>query len=358
MKRKEGGAMEPYGLVLAGGGAKGAYEMGAWKAMRELGVTFSAVAGVSIGALNGALIAEDNYDGALELWNTITIDRGVNLSTQLRVPDNLFSAKNLPRLLVEILRNRGIDTSPLKELMGAYIHEERVRASKIELGIITFDLSGLKPLELFVQDMPEGKLIDCLLASARCPGLVNQGPDDRRYLDGGVFDNAPIETLRRLGYNRLAVVDISSMKGIGQKQALANCEMVYIAPYNVDELGAAFDFSHEMIEKRLTMGYLDALKAFGKLAGQWFYFEPGDFRELRERVGVQAREQLERLALAANLPRLQVYGWEAFLETLARATDAAPGLRNERSNGLRSRFRLNDDLSAAWRAIEEWKARE
>ena len=39
--------MKPYGLVLAGGGAKGAYQLGAWKAMREIGVTFSAVATAS-----------------------------------------------------------------------------------------------------------------------------------------------------------------------------------------------------------------------------------------------------------------------------------------------------------------------
>ena len=57
--------MKPYGLVLAGGGAKGAYQIGAWKAMREMGVTFNAVAGVSIGSINGALIVADEYEKAL-----------------------------------------------------------------------------------------------------------------------------------------------------------------------------------------------------------------------------------------------------------------------------------------------------
>ena len=44
-----------YGLVLAGGGTKGAYEVGAWKALRELGVDITAIVGTSIGAINGAL---------------------------------------------------------------------------------------------------------------------------------------------------------------------------------------------------------------------------------------------------------------------------------------------------------------
>lgn len=61
--------MKSYGLVLAGGGAKGAYQIGAWKAMRELGVTFDAITGVSIGAINGALIAQGDFDRAVELWN-------------------------------------------------------------------------------------------------------------------------------------------------------------------------------------------------------------------------------------------------------------------------------------------------
>ncbi len=54
--------MRPYGLVLAGGGAKGAYQIGAWKAMREIGVEIEMIAGVSIGAINGALIAQGDYD--------------------------------------------------------------------------------------------------------------------------------------------------------------------------------------------------------------------------------------------------------------------------------------------------------
>ncbi len=53
--------MSEYGLVLAGGGAKGIYQLGAWKAMRELGIKFSAVAGVSIGSINGALITADCF---------------------------------------------------------------------------------------------------------------------------------------------------------------------------------------------------------------------------------------------------------------------------------------------------------
>ena len=63
--------MEKTGLVLGGGGAKGSYQMGAWKAFRELDLSFDLIVGTSIGALNGALMAAQDFDGADRLWNTI-----------------------------------------------------------------------------------------------------------------------------------------------------------------------------------------------------------------------------------------------------------------------------------------------
>ena len=49
-----------YGIVLEGGGAKGAYQVGAWQAMREAGVKIKGVAGTSVGALNGAMMCMDD----------------------------------------------------------------------------------------------------------------------------------------------------------------------------------------------------------------------------------------------------------------------------------------------------------
>ena len=60
-----------YGLALEGGGAKGAYQIGAWKALREAGIRFSAVSGTSVGALNGAMIVMDDLEKAENVWNNI-----------------------------------------------------------------------------------------------------------------------------------------------------------------------------------------------------------------------------------------------------------------------------------------------
>ena len=57
-------------LVLAGGGSKGAYEMGVWKALRRLHMKFDIVTGTSIGALNGALVVQGSYYRGKRLWLT------------------------------------------------------------------------------------------------------------------------------------------------------------------------------------------------------------------------------------------------------------------------------------------------
>lgn len=68
------------GLVLAGGGAKGAYQIGCWKALRACGLLhFGAIAGTSVGALNAVLVAQDDYDKAESIWYNMSFSRVLRL---------------------------------------------------------------------------------------------------------------------------------------------------------------------------------------------------------------------------------------------------------------------------------------
>ena len=60
-----------YAIALEGGGAKGAYEVGVWRALDEVDVRFDAVAGTSVGALNGAMMVMGELEQALRLWENI-----------------------------------------------------------------------------------------------------------------------------------------------------------------------------------------------------------------------------------------------------------------------------------------------
>lgn len=305
--------MNKYGLILAGGGAKGIYQLGAWKAMREMGIEFEAIAGVSIGSINGAFIAADDYDKACEFWNTAAVDKGVRISRELKDPENLLSYRNIPALLKEVVENKGIDASPTKDFLSEYIDEEKIRESGIDLGIVSFSLSNFEPFEKFIEDIPEGQFVDYLLASSKIPGVSKVGPEGERYLDGGFYDNAPVGMMFRQGYTRLIVVDISNMKGLAHRDEFSNCEMIFIKPFDSEELGGAMDFTPELNERRKKMGYLDAKKAFGQLSGRIYYFGKGVFREMVKKYGAEVCEQLEEIAYELGLEILEVYEPDEFI---------------------------------------------
>ena len=81
-------------LVFGGGGSKGAYEIGVWKALDELGLHFDAVCGTSIGALIGTMYVQQDYDKLVELWEKIDVEdviaSGINLDFDM---DLLMSQK-------------------------------------------------------------------------------------------------------------------------------------------------------------------------------------------------------------------------------------------------------------------------
>ena len=309
--------MKSYGLVLAGGGGKGAYQVGAWKALREIGISIEAIAGVSIGSLNGALIASGDYDKAVEMWKSVSVDKGVRIDEPLPDPENLFSKKNWGVLFKEFMKNKGFDASPTKGFVSKFISEEKVRKSNIPLGFVTVQMSqGITPLELFVNDVPEGQLIDYLLASCDIPLANNIGPEGERFLDGGAYDNTPVTLLKRNGYNRLIVVDIANIKGVNYNFDITNCEIVYIRPYNMDDLGASFDFDSAVVEKRIQLGYLDAKKAFSLLLGKIYYFEPEVFRTMVKKYGARTFEKLEELAYELGLPKDDIYTEVRFMTDL------------------------------------------
>lgn len=86
------------GLVFEGGGGKGAYQIGAWKAIRELGIEpfVSCVSGTSVGALNAALFYMGSLNTAEEIWRNIS-DEDILYEKEFDVFENgdcIFSQKN------------------------------------------------------------------------------------------------------------------------------------------------------------------------------------------------------------------------------------------------------------------------
>ena len=325
--------MERYGLVLAGGGGKGAYQIGAWRALKEMEIAFDAIAGVSIGSINGELIDSDEYDKAVEMWNSVSVDKGVRISENLPDPENLFSKKNWSTLFRELVKNKGIDASPAKEFISQYIDEDKVRKSYIDFCMIAVQMSnGMTPRELSIRDIPEGQLIDYLMASSNVPFMTNIGPEGEKFLDGGAYDNIPVATLKKRGYNRLVIIDISNIKGVAHNLDIFNSQIVYVRPYDLDDLGASFDFDKETIEKRLQLGYLDTKKAFSQLLGKIYYFLPETFRSMVRLYGADTVLKLEKMAHELKVPQTEIYTAETFILAVKQAYEKFISESNESSD--------------------------
>ena len=222
-----------YGLVLAGGGAKGIYQIGAWRAIRELEIPITCVVGTSVGAMNGAMVACGQYEGAVALWENMSIEKGFSLPEPLRVPDRLFSLKNADILIREMWRNGGLDISPIRKELEALVDEDALRASPVEFGLVTFELSRRQPRHLFRDQIPRGRLMDYIMASSAYPGLKQPEIYGHKYLDGGVIDNVPVKMMMRRHPDNIIVVNIGDVglpKGLDPKMNL-----VYIKP--IDSLG-------------------------------------------------------------------------------------------------------------------------
>ena len=81
---------EAKALVLAGGGAKGSYQVGVYRALREVGWLPDIITGTSVGSLNGALFVMDHLDEAEQLWRTLDV-HGVLEVPQGKKPAELRS---------------------------------------------------------------------------------------------------------------------------------------------------------------------------------------------------------------------------------------------------------------------------
>ena len=271
-----------FGLVLEGGGAKGSYQIGACKALLEMGLDIGAVAGTSIGALNGAMIVQGELERAYELWYDISpaqvFDIEESRLEELRnleiSHDGLFYFMNKAK---EIAQSRGLDITFIKKLLHEIINEKKLRDSKMLFGFVTISLTDMKPLELFLEDIPEDKIVEYLLASANLPAFKQEKIDGKLYLDGGLYDNLPLNMLIRKGVKEIIAV---RTKALGRTRKISDndVKVKYIA--TDENLGGILDFNNLQARKNLKLGYFDALRKFKEHKGQLFYIEPTEDEDL------------------------------------------------------------------------------
>lgn len=265
-----------YGLALEGGGAKGAYQIGAWKALREAGIRFSAVSGTSVGALNGAMIVMDDLEKAENVWNNIHFSQVMDVDDEeMRKLMNrdipLSELKSTLHSVADIVRNRGFDVTPLRNWVAEVVDAEKICHSDTDFFIVTYSLSDHQELELKASDLNEDELCDMLLASAYLPAFRLEKLGGKYYADGGVQDVVPIHALVENGCKDIIALRIFGF-GIEKRFRIPDDVHVTTIGPTVD-LGNILNFDAEQSRKNMRLGYFDAQRVLYGLYGSTYYID-------------------------------------------------------------------------------------
>jgi len=172
-----------------------------------------------------------------------------------------------------VLREKGFDITPLKELIEATVDEDKIRSSDRELYIVTYSVTDRKLLMLDAREIPEGEIGDMLLASAYFPAFKNRKLNGKRYMDGGGLNNVPINVLLEQGYKDILVIRIYGL-GFDTEKIVEIPEDVHVfrvAPRQ--DLGGILEFDRKLARKNMTLGYYDAKRLLYGLEGRWYYID-------------------------------------------------------------------------------------
>jgi len=183
-------------FVLGGGGVLGAVEVGMLRALFEADLRPDLVLGTSVGALNGALVAQDPTPGVVErlvgLWRSAS--------------DNEVYADSAVRQVRRALRT------------GTHLHSSRPLRERLaaELGDVTFEELAV-PFQCCAASIERagehwfssGRVVDAVVASAAVPGLFPPTEvDGEHFLDGGIVNSIPVGRAVDLGANRVFVLQV------------------------------------------------------------------------------------------------------------------------------------------------------
>ena len=265
-----------YGIVLEGGGARGSYQIGAWKALREAGIKIRGIAGASVGALNGALICMDDIEKAEEIWENIRYSQVIDVDDDVIETVKKLDLKSLNLVKVaedakKILKDKGLDITPLKNLIESVVDEDKIRSSDRELYLTTYSVTDRELLVLNAKDIPDGEIGDMLLASAYFPAFRNDKLGGKRYLDGGGWNNVPINILLEHDYKDILVIRIYGLGYDSERttEIPEDVHVTHIAPRQ--DLGGILEFDRTRARKNMTLGYYDAKRVLYGLEGRWYY---------------------------------------------------------------------------------------
>ncbi len=263
------------GLAASGGGARGAYQIGAYFALKKCHIKIDGYIGTSIGAFNAAMLASKRDKELLKFW------QNVNVASLIGFSDKLISElkeKKIDYGLVsegfnnfkKIILNKGLPTKKMQELLKELDIPKSLYKTNKDFGLVTVKFPELKPLYLFKKDIPREKLNDYILASCYLPIFkMEKIIDNNYYLDGGFYDNIPANALLKKGYTKVYAIDLEAI-GI-KRPYLDKKRIIEIKPSR--KLGSILNYNQDRINDNIKLGYYDTLKIVKNLDGYKYIFK-------------------------------------------------------------------------------------
>ena len=263
------------GLVLGGGGVRGSYQIGVFYALKKSHIKIDGFTGSSIGAFNAAMLASKREEELLYFWRNTEIGKVFGFSDELikLANSDKFNFKILKagyNDLIKVIKNKGITTDNLLNILNELNIEESLFKSNKEFGLVTVRAHDFKPIYVFKKDLKNGKLNEYLMASCYLPIFKSKKIiDDNYYLDGGFYDYAPANALLDKGYNKVYVVDLDDL-GYRRKYKDKD-KIILIKPSK--NLGSIININKKKVSENILLGYYDTLKIVNNLDGNKFIFK-------------------------------------------------------------------------------------
>ncbi|MCR1950321.1 MULTISPECIES: patatin-like phospholipase family protein [unclassified Clostridium] len=257
------------GLVLSGGGGKGAYELGVWKALNELRIDkyIEVFSGTSIGAFNAVLFAQNNMKDAEALWEEVTIDKLIPISKFELLKKGvglILGGKNLniaKKYMSQKIEEGAVSKDGAKEIINKYLDISLMKSNNKICYAACTELPDFKVKYFKINDFTEDIGKEIVIASASLP-LIYEPTElfGCKYIDGGISDNTPIQPVYGEGCDIIIVVMLSKEARI-DRSLYPNTKIIEIYPRNLNEsvINGTLNLDDSAKKNRIKEGYEDTI---------------------------------------------------------------------------------------------------
>lgn len=307
------------GIAFSGGGLRGAYQVGCYKAFLDCHIKINGFVGTSIGSFNAAMCASNRFEELFDFWYNDDTGSILGFSKDFitKTNNNEYDLKYLTELLdniKDIVQNKGISTKNIRKKLEEFEINKYLYKSKKDFGLVTVRFNDFKPRYMFKNDIPKDKLNDYIIASCFLPIFkFEKLIDNNYYLDGGFHDYIPANALLKKGYDKVYVIDLEAI-GI-RRPYIDKRKIQVIKPSR--KLGSILDFKKEDIRNNMKLGYFDTMRILKDFDGKKYLFKKRGlwyYELMLKHVSKKDRELMEKFFATKNAKRLIIKSIEFIMK--------------------------------------------